>query len=92
MISGLFKGDIGDTYPRAIELYAFEDIPDLSVYGIEIASNGNQPTGQMFNLNNVSVSELFIVLINLKKFNIFTPTIIFFGQWKNSKLSHSNFI
>ena len=37
-------------------------------------------------------SFAFIVLINLKKFNILIPVIVFLIQWKNSKFSASNFI
>ena len=49
MLTGVFRGDIGGTEPSSIELYAF-DIPDLSVYGIEIARDGDKATGKTISL------------------------------------------
>ena len=37
MMTGIFRGDIGGIEPSVIELYALRDIPDLSVFGIELS-------------------------------------------------------
>ena len=44
------QGDIGGIEPSVIELYALEDIADLSVYGIEIARDGSAADGQEYAL------------------------------------------
>ena len=47
MLTGVFRGDIGPGLePSSIEVYALEDIADLSVYGIEITRNGNESDGK----------------------------------------------
>ena len=57
MLTGVFRGDIGGTEPSSIELYALEDIPDLSVYGIEIARDGDTATGKDYTLKAVSLDS-----------------------------------
>ena len=57
MLTGVFRGDIGGTEPSSIELYALEDIPDLSVYGIEIARDGDKATGKDYTLKAVSLDS-----------------------------------
>ena len=57
MMTGIFRGDIGGIEPSVIELYALEDIPDLSIYGIEIAEDGSQASGVEYNLNSISLDS-----------------------------------
>ena len=57
MMTGIFKGDIAGIEPSVIELYALEDIPDLSVYGIEIASDGSLADGKDYSLSAVSLDS-----------------------------------
>ena len=57
MMTGIFRGDIGGIEPSVIELYALEDIADLSVYGIEIARDGSAADGQEYALSAVSLDS-----------------------------------
>ena len=41
MISGVIDGPLTGGQPKAIEFYALDDIPDLSLYGFGSANNGN---------------------------------------------------
>ena len=50
MMTGIFRGDISVVEPSVIELYALEDIADLSVYGIEIARDGSEADGKEYSL------------------------------------------
>ncbi|WP_405611301.1 T9SS type A sorting domain-containing protein [Polaribacter sp. Asnod1-A03] len=45
MITGAIDGPLPGGYPKGIELYAINAIPDLSIYGIERAANGNESDG-----------------------------------------------
>ena len=56
-MTGIFRGDIGGIEPSVIELYALDDIPDLSVYGIEIARDGSEADGVEYNLSSVSLDS-----------------------------------
>ncbi|MEM9638682.1 MAG: hypothetical protein AAGA94_13620, partial [Pseudomonadota bacterium] len=41
MITGVVDGDLSGGLPKAIQIYALNDIPDLSIYGVGSANNGN---------------------------------------------------
>ena len=41
MITGIIDGPLMGGQPKAVEFYAIEDIPDLSIYGFGSANNGN---------------------------------------------------
>ncbi|MEY8849987.1 T9SS type A sorting domain-containing protein [Psychroserpens sp. XS_ASV72] len=45
VITGIIDGPLPGGFPKGLELYVVNDIPDLSVYGIERAGNGNASTG-----------------------------------------------
>jgi hypothetical protein len=49
IITGLLDGDLPGGLPKAIELYAVNDIADLSVYGLGSANNGGGTDGVEFN-------------------------------------------
>lgn len=48
IISGVIDGPLTGGLPKAIELYATRDIPDLSRYGLGSANNGGGSDGQEF--------------------------------------------
>lgn len=48
LITGAIDGPLPGGYPKGIELYAINAIPDLSIYGIENASNGTASDGVDF--------------------------------------------
>ena len=57
MLTGVFRGDISGQEPAAIELYALEDISDLSIYGIEIARDGDSADGEEYSLKSQSLDS-----------------------------------
>ncbi len=48
VISGVIDGPLPGGLPKAIELTAVEDIPDLAIYGLGSANNGGGSDGQEF--------------------------------------------
>src|SRR5210317_1141445 len=48
VITGIIDGPLPGGLPKALELYVVNDIPDLSIYGIESTTNGAASTGQEF--------------------------------------------
>jgi hypothetical protein len=48
IITGVIDGPLRGGLPKAIELYAFSDVPDLSLYGVGFANNGNGSPGVEF--------------------------------------------
>ncbi len=56
MITGVYDGPLSGGTPKGVELYAFNDIPDLSIYGLGSANNGDGSDGQEFTFPSVAVS------------------------------------
>ncbi|MEM7352248.1 MAG: Ig-like domain-containing protein, partial [Acidobacteriota bacterium] len=56
LISGVIDGPLSGGVPKAVELFAFENIADLSVYGIGSANNGGGSDGQEFTFPAVAVT------------------------------------
>jgi len=48
IITGILDGPLNGGTPKAIEFYAINDIPDLSVFGFGSANNGNGSDGEEF--------------------------------------------
>ena len=44
----MVDGPLAGGLPKAVELYVANDIPDLSIYGVGSANNGNPSTGPEF--------------------------------------------
>ncbi|MCI4671165.1 MAG: lamin tail domain-containing protein [Bacteroidia bacterium] len=55
VIVGLLDGPLGGT-PKFVELYAINNIPDLSIYGIGSANNGNGTDGIEYSLPSGSLT------------------------------------
>ncbi len=55
-IIGVIDGPLAGGTPKAVEFYAFEDIPDLSIYGFGSANNGGGTDGEEFTFTNISLS------------------------------------
>ncbi len=51
IISGVIDGPLPGGTPKAVELYALNDIPDLSVYGLGSANNGGGSDGSEVTLS-----------------------------------------
>lgn len=45
IITGVFDGPLTGGTPKVVELYAVDDIADMSIYGVSSANNGAGPTG-----------------------------------------------
>ena len=57
MITGVVDGPIPGGLPKAIELYAVQDISNLSDYGVGSANNGNGTDGEEFTFDQMQISE-----------------------------------
>ena len=57
LITGVIDGPLSGGLPKAIEVYALNDIGDLSVYGLGSANNGGGTDGEEFTFPAVSVSS-----------------------------------
>jgi predicted extracellular nuclease len=57
VITGVIDGPLSGGVPKALELYASEAIPDLSVYGIESAQNGAAAAGEEFEFPADSLAQ-----------------------------------
>lgn len=55
IISGVFDGPLLGGQPKVVELYALQNIPDLSIYGIGSANNGGGSDGVEFDLPATSL-------------------------------------
>ena len=51
IITGVVDGDLAGGLPKALELYVINDIPDLSIYGLGSANNGEGTDGEEFTLS-----------------------------------------
>lgn len=56
VITGAFDGPLTGGIPKGIELYACDDIPDLSIYGVGSANNGGGTDGEEFTFPAISVA------------------------------------
>ncbi len=54
LISGVFDGPLTGGTPKMIEIYIYEDVSNLSIYGVESANNGNAPSGAEYTFPAVS--------------------------------------
>ena len=99
--------EIKKTNPTPIIFLTAKDETADRIQGLELGADDYlgkpfEPKELLLRINNIlnkivkppMPNKVYIgsALINLKKFNMFTPTSIFLGQWKNSKFSWSNFI
>jgi len=80
IITGVIDGPLTGGTPKAIELYALNDIADLSIYGIEAATNGSASTGVDFTLTgSATAGDYIYVASETTQFNAyfgFNPTFV----------------
>jgi len=55
-ITGVYDGPLSGGIPKGIELYVINDIPDLSIFGIGSANNGEGTDGEEFTFPVVSAT------------------------------------
>lgn len=80
IISGIIDGPLSGGYPKAIELYALDDIPDLSAYGVGSANNGGGTDGQEFTFPSGSFVTAGSFITISKETDKFTS---YFGEAPN---------
>jgi plastocyanin len=56
LLTGVFDGPLTGGVPKGFELYALDDIADLSAYGVGSANNGQGSGGQEYTFPAVSLS------------------------------------
>lgn len=71
IITGVIDGPLSGGTPKAVELYAVEDIPDLSLYGIGSANNGGGSDGVelTFPADAIAAGTFFYVATETPNFN-----------------------
>lgn len=60
LITGVIDGPLSGGIPKAVELYATEDISDLGTFGIESANNGAAAVGPELTLSGTAAAGDFI--------------------------------
>ncbi len=80
IITGVIDGPRTGGNPKAIELYACEDIPDLSIYNIETPNNGAAAVGSEFALSgSILAGDYFYVASETANFTAyfgFAPDLV----------------
>lgn len=74
IITGVIDGPLTGGIPKAIELYAVNDIADLSIYGVSSANNGGGSTGSpefTFPADSVTSGEFLYLATESTAFNTF---------------------
>lgn len=64
ILTGVFDGPLGGGEPKAIELYATSDIADLSLYGLETATNSSAATAAETILSGSASAGDFLYVVN----------------------------
>ncbi len=64
MITGVFDGPLTGGSPKVLELYAVNDIADLSVYTVKNQTNANTTWGADFTLSGSATAGDFIYIVN----------------------------
>jgi len=73
VLSGIFDGPLSGGTPKGVELHVLADIPDLSLFGIGSANNGEGTDGQEFTFPSVAASAgtFIYVASEAPQFNAF---------------------
>lgn len=73
IITGVYDGPLSGGTPKGVELYVQNEIPDLSVYGLGVANNGDGSDGIEFTFPTESASQhtFIYVTTNLEQFEAY---------------------
>jgi len=73
ILTGIIDGPLSGGTPKAIELYATVNIPDLSIYGVELVSNaGNTANAvETFFVGSLSAGDFYYVASESTEFQNF---------------------
>lgn len=80
VLTGVFDGPLPGGLPKAIEIYAINDIADLSTYGIGSANNGDGSDGVEFAMTGAASAGDYIYIatedVEFENYFGFTPNLI----------------
>lgn len=88
LITGVIDGPLTGGTPKAVELYALEDIPDLSLYSIGSANNGGGTDGEEFTFSGSATKGQFLYLAT--ESNEFSNFFEFTPDFTNSQATNIN--
>jgi hypothetical protein len=73
IITGVLDGPLSGGTPKAVELYVFNDISDLSIYGLGFANNGGGSDGIEYTFSAISASagDFLYVASEIEQFKNF---------------------
>ncbi|MEO0645421.1 MAG: ExeM/NucH family extracellular endonuclease [Cyanobacteria bacterium J06650_10] len=72
IISGIIDGPLSGGVPKAIEFFALDDIPDLSIYGFGSANNGGGSAGVEYTFSgSASAGDYIYIASEVPQFNAF---------------------
>ena len=74
IITGVIDGPLPEGEPKAMDLYVVRDIPDLTIWGLELASNGANSTGSpsfTFPSGTAAEGDFIYVATETTNFNAF---------------------
>jgi hypothetical protein len=72
IITGIIDGPLSGGTPKAIELYALDDLNELNVYGLGSANNGGGSAGEEFTLSgSASAGDFLYIASEDSQFNSF---------------------
>ena len=74
IITGVIDGPLPGGEPKAMELHVVRDIPDLTIWGLELASNGANSTGSpsfTFPSGTAAEGDFIYVVTETTNFNAF---------------------
>ena len=77
VLTGVIDGPLAGGMPKAVEMVAIEDIPDLSVYGVGSANNGGGTDGVEYTFPPVSLAAGSCIVLS----NDSTGFFEFFGYY-----------
>lgn len=60
IITGVIDGPLSGGMPKAVEVFAVRDIPDLSVYGLETTTNGSGAAGAEYVFSGAAAAGDFL--------------------------------
>ncbi len=89
IISGVIDGPLTGGTPKAVELYASGDIPDLGIYGLGSANNGGGTDGVEFTFPSVSVSAGTFIFVTTDSAQ-FTSYMGFNADYINGSATNVN--
>ena len=72
IITGIIDGPLSGGLPKAVELFALDEIPDLSIYGIGSATNGGGSDGVEYSFSGSAAEGDFLyVSLEIEGFEAF---------------------